>query len=43
MKKATTFRFEQELLAELKKKAKEENRSVTNLIETILWNWLRTH
>ena len=43
MKKMTTFRFDMELLDELKVKAIEENRSVTNLIETILWAWVREH
>ena len=43
MKKSTTFRFDVELLMALKEKAKQENRSVTNLIETILWGWIRSH
>lgn len=38
-----SFRFDIELYRELKVKAEEENRSITNLIETILWNWVRSH
>jgi hypothetical protein len=37
------FRFDTDLYEALKVKAEEENRSVTNLIETILWNWVRSH
>ena len=38
-----SFRFEDELYEILIVKAKEENRTVTNLIHTILWNWVKTH
>lgn len=43
MKKMTSLRFDQELLSILKEKAKEDNRSLTNLIETILWSWVRNN
>ena len=43
MKKPVTFRFDVDLYMALRDKAKIENRSVTNLIETILWNWVRNH
>ena len=39
----TSFRFDGELYEALKVRAKRENRSVTNLIETILWAWVRSH
>lgn len=38
-----SFRFDMELYEVLKVKAEEENRSITNLIETILWQWVRSH
>lgn len=37
------FRFDEELYEILKGYAKEENRTVTNLIHTILWNWVKSH
>lgn len=37
------FRFDIDLYEELKVRAEAENRSVTNLIETILWAWVRSH
>ena len=43
MKKSMTFRFDVDLYEALREKAKEENRSITNLIETILWAWVRSH
>lgn len=43
MKKPISFKFDPELLEILKIKAKEENRTLTNLIETVLWNWVRSH
>ena len=38
-----TFRFDEDLYEALTVKAKEENRTVSNLIHTILWSWVRTH
>lgn len=37
------FRFDEELYEILRVKAEEDNRSLTNLIHTILWNWVKTH
>lgn len=37
------FRFDEDLYEILKVKAKDENRTVSNLIHTILWNWVKTH
>ena len=38
-----SFRFDDELYEILKVKAKEDNRTLSNLIHTILWNWVKTH
>ena len=43
MKQPISFKFDPELLKVLKIKAKEENRTLTNLIETVLWQWVKTH
>lgn len=43
MKVMKSFRFDEELYSALVVKAREENRSITNLIETILWSWVRSH
>ena len=36
MKKAVTFRFDEDLLVEVRRHAERDNRSVTNFIETLL-------
>ena len=36
MKKAVTFRFDPALLADVRRCAQQDNRSVTNFIETLL-------
>lgn len=43
MKEMKSLRFDKELWDLLKVKAKDENRTLTNLIETILWNWVKSH
>lgn len=43
MKKPITLRFDMELYEILREKAKTENRSITNLIETVMWMWVRSH
>lgn len=43
MKQMKSLRFDSDLWDALKIKADEENRSLTNLIETILWSWIRSH
>lgn len=43
MKIMKSFRFDAELYEALRAKAEEENRTVSNLIETILWTWVRSH
>lgn len=40
-KKMTSIRFDQELLDIIKAEAAEQNRSVTNLIEYILWEYFK--
>ena len=42
-KVARSFRFDEDLYEVLRVKAEEEHRSITNLIETILWAWVRSH
>lgn len=43
MKIMKSFRIDEELYEQLRIKSKQENRSITNLIETILWGWVRSH
>ena len=38
-----SFRFDPELYDILAVKAKEENRTLSNLIHTILWSWVKSH
>ena len=40
MKKAISITIEEELYKKLKEKADSENRKLSNLIETILYEWL---
>lgn len=41
MKKMFSFRLDVELIELLKVEAEKLNRSTSNLIETILWDWVR--
>lgn len=38
VKEATSIRIDARLLAQLKKEAKEQNRSLSNYLETLLYN-----
>lgn len=40
-KKVYSFRFNEDMVDQLKVCAKEENRTLSNLVETILLNYLR--
>lgn len=40
MKKAYTLKIEEELLEQIKIRAEKENRSVSNLMETVLKNYI---
>jgi len=40
MKKPISFRLEEDLLIRLNEKAKKQNRSLTNLVETVLKRFL---